>query len=323
MLASKFASLYRFPHYNNHLPRVNRPPPPLPALSTSALDLSTRLRIDPLPQDQGPLYDVHKGVLSQGDAEVPVTVKIFRTSMDEQKNTLIYEHYLREIRARESLAHDYPHITEVMGTATIGGKPAIVIRSYTGGDAAEYIRLHPHSKVDLIISVVQVVKYLHTHHPQLVHGDLKLSNIVVDDNGRALIGSLASSHIPGFTKYTVGQVGASYRWMAPELIVDEGDDTRPPTFESDMWAFACVIAQLITGIVPYQFRRYTFQVVPSIAKGVLPYNKTSFIDTANACGINRSEGLWQVLEQCWEKDPTRRPTVTQFESSLRGVFEFN
>ncbi|KDQ49662.1 hypothetical protein JAAARDRAFT_617972 [Jaapia argillacea MUCL 33604] len=243
--------------------------------------------------------------------------------MDEQKNALMHEQYSREVLAREFLGPGCPHVTEVMGIATIGGKPAIVTRSYKNSDVAQYIGLHPHSKAVLIISVVQAVKYLHTHHPQLVHGGLEPSNIVVNDNGRAMISSLASAHVPGSTEYTVGYIGGSCRWLAPELIaVDEDDNARPPapTFESDVWALACVVAQLITGRVPYQFRHYTFQVFPLIAKGVLPYTKASVVDAVDAGGILRSEEIWKVLGQCWEKNPTDRPTVTQFETSLRGCF---
>ncbi|KDQ49664.1 hypothetical protein JAAARDRAFT_618077 [Jaapia argillacea MUCL 33604] len=212
-----------------------------------------------------------------------------------------------------------------MGIAIIGGKPAIVMRSYKNIDAMQHINLYPHSTVDLILSVVEAVKYLHTRHPQLAHGGLEPSNIVVDNNDRAIISSLASAHIPGSTEYTytVGQIGAFCRWLAPELIaVDENEDARPPapTFESDVWALACVVGQLITGKVPYPFRHYTFQVFSLVAKGVLPYTKASIVDAVNVGGILRGEEVWLVLKRCWEKNPTDRPTVTQFETSLRGCF---
>ncbi|KDQ61896.1 hypothetical protein JAAARDRAFT_31376 [Jaapia argillacea MUCL 33604] len=272
-----------------------------------------------LPQVQDPFYDVHKGVLLQGDAEVPVAIKILRTSMDEEKITSMREHYLREISTQEFLGPDYPYITEVMGTATVEGKPAIVMRWYTNGDAAQYTGANSHTPVESIIGIVQGVKYFHTKSPRLVHGDLKPSNIVVDDNGRVLISGLGSAHVPGSTEFTTGQISTAFRWMAPELL-HEDDRPPTPTFQSDMWALGCTIAQLISGKVPYQSRRYTPQVIPMIAKGVLPYNKARFTEAADMRGVIQSEELWQVLERCWELDPTRRPTITQFEASLQGVF---
>ncbi|KDQ61863.1 hypothetical protein JAAARDRAFT_31341 [Jaapia argillacea MUCL 33604] len=233
---------------------------------------------------------------------------------------------MHEIQANEFIGPDYTHITEVIGTATIGGKPAIVMRWYTNGDVAQYTSLNPHSLVDLIISIVQGVKHLHTNDLWVVHSDLQPSNILVDDDGRALISGLGLIYVPGNTVFTTANMSGPCQWMAPEhIVVDEDHNAQPPapTFQSTMWAVGCTIARLITGKVPYQSRRYSPQVVPLIVRGVLPYIKAGFVDAADAGGVLRSEELWQVLDQCWEKDPTRRPTITQFEASIQGVFDIS
>ncbi|KDQ61868.1 hypothetical protein JAAARDRAFT_31347 [Jaapia argillacea MUCL 33604] len=285
-------------------------------------DLSTQLGpVDHHCQYQGPFYDVYRGGVAEGVTQVPVAIKTFRTQADEQTNDLIREQYLREVRVYEFLGPDYPFVTEVLGIATIEGRPAIVMRYYANGDVVRYSRLNLYSAVEFIISLVEGVKYLHTNSPQIVHGDLHPSNIVVSDDGRALISGLGSAHVPGSTEYTASEISASFRWAAPELVVvNEDDDTRPPTptFESDMWALASTVAQIITGKVPYHLS-YPHQVVLLIISGVPPYDKASFVDAAKAVGVTRSEDLWHVLEQCWAMDPTRRLTVVQFEAALRDV----
>ncbi|KDQ61861.1 hypothetical protein JAAARDRAFT_190582 [Jaapia argillacea MUCL 33604] len=247
-----------------------------------------------------------------------------RLSPDEQKNALMCEKFLREVLAYKFVGPDYPHVTEVMGTATIGGKPAIVMRWHMNGNVEQYTSLNRGTAVDLIMSVVEAVKYFHTKYPRLVHGDLRPSNIVVGNDGRVLISSLASAHVPGSAKLTAKKINGLHRWMAPELIViDEDDNSQPPasTFESDMWALTCTTSQFITGKVPYEFRRYSLQVVPSIAKGVIPYHKASFVNAAEEGGVMWGEELWQILEPCWEMDPTCRLTITGLQASLRRMFD--
>ncbi|KIM25262.1 hypothetical protein M408DRAFT_331357 [Serendipita vermifera MAFF 305830] len=60
------------------------------------------------------------------------------------------------------------------------------------GDAVDFLAENEHlltdgERVGLWRDVVEGVSYLHSFNPQLVHGDLKPRNILIDDSGHARI----------------------------------------------------------------------------------------------------------------------------------------
>ncbi|KDQ60141.1 hypothetical protein JAAARDRAFT_32518 [Jaapia argillacea MUCL 33604] len=217
--------------------------------SNKLRDLSTQLRPadNKFPLAQGSFSDVYRGILTQDNVDAQVAVKVFRVSKDEQKNAVVFEHYHREVQAYE-LLHLNPHVAEVLGVATIGDKPALVMKWYKNGDITHYLHLHPHVSVrQLTLDIVQGLKSLHSNYPPVVHGDVKPSNILVNDNGRAILCDFCSAYILGGTKFTTANLSGSCRSMAPELfptIIDDDSPPAVPTTMSDIWSLGCTMAQV-------------------------------------------------------------------------------
>ncbi|KDQ60143.1 hypothetical protein JAAARDRAFT_32519 [Jaapia argillacea MUCL 33604] len=286
--------------------------------SNKLRDLSTQLRPadNKFPLAQGSFSDVYRGILTQDNVDAQVAVKVFRVSPDKQKNAVVFEHYRREVQAYE-LLHPNRLVAEVLGVATIRDKPALVMKWYKNGDIARYLHLHPHVSVrQLILDIVQGLKYLHSNYPPVVHGDVKPSNILVDDNGRAILCDFGSTHILDGTEFTAANLSRSCRFMAPELLPTVIDDDSPPptpTSTSDMWSLGCTIAQLVTCKKPYHTRRFSSQVVLSIVNGLPPYTEADFINARNMNEVDQCQVLWGVVERCWEMAPVRRPAVDEFE----------
>ncbi|KZS87114.1 kinase-like protein, partial [Sistotremastrum niveocremeum HHB9708] len=113
------------------------------------------------------------------------------------------------------------------------------------GRVTEYIQENPHVEViQLLAGVANGLLFLHSL--QIVHRDLKPDNILISDEGSALLADfglarlseadpwLSSLHSNG------GDAGGTTRWMAPELCPD--DDMEPATkstTETDIWALGC------------------------------------------------------------------------------------
>lgn len=82
------------------------------------------------------------------------------------------------------------------------------------------------------------VDYLHREN--LVHGDIKGSNLLISDDGHVLICDF------GLTKSTYAQTSSALkgagtvRWQSPELWENE-----PKTFASDVYAFAMTIVEVM------------------------------------------------------------------------------
>ena len=134
------------------------------------------------------------------------------------------------------------------------------------------------------------------------------ANILIDSDGRArladfgLLTIVSDSTNPTTTNSS--NSGGSTRWMSPELIDPEkfGLKDKRRTKESDYYAFAMVILEVLTNQVP--FPRYEGFVVPGkVVKGDRPERPQG----PEAAWF--TDDLWEMLERCWSPDMKLRPAV--------------
>ena len=64
----------------------------------------------------------------------------------------------------------------------------------------------------ILRDISQGMRFLHTADPQVIHGDLKAQNILVDSRFRAKVADFGLSQ-----KKKIGGTGTPF-WMAPELL---------------------------------------------------------------------------------------------------------
>ena len=122
-----------------------------------------------------------------------------------------------------------------------------------------------------------------TGHPRLA--DFGLLTIISDP-----INLLSSS------SYTQG---GTARWMSPELIAPQrfGLEDSRPTQISDCYALGMVIYETISGHLPFH-KHADLVVFMKVLEGERPPRQVGFAD-----------GLWDMLEQCWEHQPKARPSI--------------
>lgn len=71
----------------------------------------------------------------------------------------------------------------------------------------------------ILRDISQGMRFLHTADPQVIHGDLKAQNILVDSRFRAKVADFGLSQ-----KKKIGGTGTPF-WMAPELLQRESANT--------------------------------------------------------------------------------------------------
>lgn len=103
----------------------------------------------------------------------------------------------------------------------------------------------PECSLSLAQQLIAAVHYCHQHH--IIHGDLKLANIIVTpSNHLTLIDFGISQHgeqpMPGYAEIRA----CSHRYAAPEIIRQE-----PVTFASDIFSLSCVLYRLLSGNHPF------------------------------------------------------------------------
>jgi Tol biopolymer transport system component len=165
--------------------------------------------------------------------------------------------FQREAKTLASLNH--PNIGGIHGLEEANGVTAIVMELVEGEDLAQRLA-HGAIPLDEALPIArQIAEALVAAHEQgIVHRDLKPANVKVRDDGTVKVldfglakalepaGVLSSSsHLPTITTPAMTQAGiilGTAAYMSPEQAKGKPADKR-----SDVWAFGCVLYEMLTG----------------------------------------------------------------------------
>ncbi|KAF8074592.1 kinase-like domain-containing protein [Lyophyllum atratum] len=123
-------------------------------------------------------------------------------------------------------------------------------------DARNYRHAHPEADILKMIfvqlmGVASGLEYLHTFEPApVVHGSLRGSHILLDDDLNASLSDFGISHL--LTDAYTGSRPPKQAWSAPEVL----RATTAPTPESDIYSFASVAYELIAAADPFDHIAY-------------------------------------------------------------------
>lgn len=84
------------------------------------------------------------------------------------------------------------------------------------------------------------------HDNGVVHGDLKASNVLIDDDEQALLCDFGLAKTATADTSNGVQGEGSTRWQSVELMLNGGGKT----FASDVWAFGMLIYEVVVILKP-------------------------------------------------------------------------
>lgn len=144
------------------------------------------------------------------------------------------------------------------------------------------------------------------HARGLVHRDVKPSNVLVGEDGRAVLldlGLVAATAWTDLGGASMAQgLAGTPAYLAPEVIRGE-----PVTAAADVWAFGVTLYQVLVGRLPFS-ARWEDLVAPR-----------DVFDRPEAVGVTVPEPLASVLQACLAVEPARRPTAEALCARLGGV----
>ncbi|KAJ7050807.1 kinase-like domain-containing protein [Mycena amicta] len=257
----------------------------------------------------GGFGDIWKGLVHRQS----VCVKVMRIFEDSNLDAILKE-FGREAAIWGQLCH--PNVLPFLGIYYLEKRLCLVSPWMEAGHIMKFItNTEPTmaERLSLILDVAFGLQYLHKE--KIVHGDLKAFNVLVTPSKRGCIADFGLSTIANavtvaFTHSTAKAQAGTARYQAPELFQEE--DPAQIHYGSDVYAFACVCYEILTGKVPFHDLRNDMAVMMAVARGRRPLQPTS------CSGTMALDSLWELMENCWQQQVEMRPTASDLVEQLTG-----
>ncbi len=156
--------------------------------------------------------------------------------------------FRREAQAAARLSH--PGIVTVFDVGEDEDGPWIAMELIEGETLAAVLARTGPLPLAVVVSIAgQVAAALdHAHGRGVVHRDVKPSNIIIEDGGRARLMDfgIGKAVDDPSTITTTGEIVGTLAYLAPEVL-----DGNPATFGSDVYSLAVVVSEMISGRRPF------------------------------------------------------------------------
>ena len=231
-----------------------------------------------------------------------VAIKILSEAFAHDADRL--ERFQREARTLASLNH--PNIAAVHGLEESGGVTALVMELVEGDDLSQRIARGAIPLDEALPIAKQIAEALEAAHEQsIVHRDLKPANIMLRPDGVVKVldfglakapapvspgGGLYATESPTIASPAMTGVGVlmgTAAYMSPEQAKGRSADKR-----SDVWAFGCVLFEMLTGR-----RVFEGDTTAEALSGVLKSEPNWQLLPAHT-----PLGLRRLLRRCLQKD---------------------
>ena len=173
----------------------------------------------------------------------------------------------REAHAVASLSH--PNIARLFDYGSEEGRPYMVFEHLPGGTLEDRLATgEPLDDSEAQTIATEIAAGLaHAHERGLVHRDLKPTNIVFDEEGRARITDFGIARMSGADTLTeAGTLVGTAAYMSPEQA--SGGTITPA---SDVYSFGVIVFRMLTGRLPFEssnavdlVRRQLYEAPPPI-----------------------------------------------------------
>ena len=239
----------------------------------------------------------------------PVALKI--VDADVAANQLVRERLRRE--ARTVAAMDHPNVVPLYEAGEDGGAVFIASQWIEGTELGALIRGdHPMRARRAARIAAQIASALQVAHEQeLMHRDVKPSNVIVTHEDHAYITDFGltkrTDSLTGFT--AAGQMLGTIDYVAPEQI--EGGEASP---RGDVYGLSCVLYEMLAGQPPFAHAAGTTRKMWAHLNERPPSVRAQRPDVP--------EALDTIIRAAMAKLPDERPTAAVFGAAvLRAVGE--
>jgi serine/threonine protein kinase/TolB-like protein len=252
----------------------------------------------------GGMGDVYRARDPRLKRQVAVKVLPARAAASEASR----QRFQREAQAVAALNH--PHICTLYDVGVAQGSsgshiPYLVMELLNGETLADRLAHAPLPRSEALEYAIQIASALNTaHRARIVHRDLKPGNIMITPSGAklldfglatagvaAVVGDSATSLSASTSGGTASTMLGTLSYMAPERLRGEPADAR-----SDLYAFGCVLYEMVTGRKAFGDRRTADDEISRDPDVPPALDREALIRA----------GLDEVVSRCLATDPAQR-----------------
>eukprot|EP00096_Caligus_rogercresseyi_P009105 TRINITY_DN302_c0_g1_i2.p1 TRINITY_DN302_c0_g1~~TRINITY_DN302_c0_g1_i2.p1 ORF type:complete len:544 (+),score=182.00 TRINITY_DN302_c0_g1_i2:133-1764(+) len=230
----------------------------------------------------------------------PVAIKTLKPGTMDPKD------FLAEAQIMKKLRH--PKLIQLYAVCTLEEPIYIITELMKHGSLLEFLQgkgrtLKLPQLIDMSAQIAAGMAYLESQN--YIHRDLAARNVLVGDSNIVKIADFGLARLIKEDEYEA-RVGARFpiKWTAPEAA-----NYSKFSIKSDVWSFGILLTELVTyGRIPYPGMTNA-EVLHQVEHGYR-------MQSPQGC----PGGLYDIMLECWNKDPMKRPTFETLQWQLEDFF---
>lgn len=223
-----------------------------------------------------------------------VAIKRYRASSFGCKSDV--DMFCREVAILSKLNSSYV-ISFVGASLDDPSNFAIVTQFVAGGSLFSILHeqkrvIDLQSKLTVATDVAKGMAYLHNLPQPIIHRDLNSHNILLDENGHAVVADFGESRFLLSEEDNMTKQPGNLRWMAPEIFTQ----CTKYSIKADVFSFSLCIWELLSGELPFAHLK------PAAAAAEMAYHTTR-----PPIAVTFPKPIVALLQRCWNASADDRP----------------